>query len=298
MSRLSVVVATYRMQREAPRAIQSFLPPLQKCVENVDYEVIVIDNGSPERLDLGEMVNSPKPTVRLVRVSPEEASVSPLCIINESIRRYATGNMVMVCIDGARMASSHLICRTVDVLGRYRHAFTFTASRHLGSKLQKVAIEEGYNQEVEDKLLRSVAWQQDLDNLYAVSVLAGCHHKHTPLLQNESNAFAVSRELWEREGGYNEGFVHSGGGWGNLEIFSRYVGRQSALNVLLFGESTFHQVHRLNVGSREFVEARRAEYLRVTGERYTAPTFAFLADLGADYNRMAAVGKFLLRDAR
>ena len=50
MSKLSIIVATYRMQREAPRTIRSLLPPLQRCVDDLDYEIIVVDNGSPELL--------------------------------------------------------------------------------------------------------------------------------------------------------------------------------------------------------------------------------------------------------
>ena len=59
MSKLSIIVATYRMQREAPRTIRSLLPPLQRCVDDLDYEIIVVDNGSPELLDLGDAVRRP-----------------------------------------------------------------------------------------------------------------------------------------------------------------------------------------------------------------------------------------------
>ena len=294
MTQLSVVVATYRMQREAPRVVRSLMPPLQKAVADLEYEVLVIDNGSPECLDLGELTNSLNPSVSLVRVTPEKAGVSPLRAINDTIRSRASGRFVMIMVDGARIASSHLICRTVDVLERHCSAFVFTASRHLGARIQREAVRDGYNQRVEDDLLRAVDWDENLDNLYRASVLGGCHHRSNPLRQNESNAFAVSRELWEREGGYNEGFRQSGGGWGNLELFSRYVRRKGALNVLLLGEATFHQVHRLDLGVKDRVVERREEYRRVTGETYASPSFAFVADLGVDYNRMAAVGGCLI----
>ena len=106
----------------------------------------------------------------------------------------------MIMVDGARIASSHLICRTVDVLERHCSAFAFTASRHIGSRLQREAVRDGYNQTVEDDLLRAAEWDKDLDNLYRVSVLGGCHNRSNPLRQNESNAFAVSRESWEQGG--------------------------------------------------------------------------------------------------
>ena len=297
MSRLSVIVASYEMQREVPRTVRSLLPPLQKCVEHVDYEVIVIDNGSPERLDIDELVACSRDRVHLVRIAPEDALVSPVRCINEVVRQYATGDLLMVCIDGARLASSHLVCRSVGALTRHPAAFTFVASRHLGRKLQRLAIEEGYNQVMEDELLASVRWQQDLDNLYSVSVLAGAHDRRNPLLQNESNAIGLSRNLWERVGGYNEHFSQPGGGFCNLELFSRYVTRTNALNILLLGEATFHQVHRVPLRAKAYRNAITEEYTRITGEPYRRPSFDFLADVGVRYGRMEAVGKPLLAEA-
>ena len=200
----------------------------------------------------------------------------------------------MVCIDGARLASSHLVCRSVDALTRHPDAFTFVASRHLGRKLQRLAIEEGYDQAMEDKLLMSAGGLQDLDNLYSISVPAGAHDLRNPLLQNESNAFALNRKLWERVGGYDEDFGQPGGGFCNLELFSRYVARSDALNILLLGEATFHQVHRVPLRPRAFGKENAEEYLRVAGAPYRRPVFDFLADLGVRYGRMRAVGGFLI----
>ena len=153
--KLSIVVATYKMQREAPRTILSLLPPLQRCINNIDYEIIVIDNGSPDPLDLDDILSIAPRSVRLnlVRVAPGDALASPVGCINTAVRDYATGDWLMVCIDGARLASSHLVCRTADILARHSHAFTFVASRHLGSKPQMQSIKEGYDQIAEDKLL-------------------------------------------------------------------------------------------------------------------------------------------------
>ena len=78
MSKLSIVVATYKMQREAPRTILSLLPPLQRYVDGLDYEIIVVDNGSPEPLDLDNVLAVAPLPVRLVRVLPDDASASPV----------------------------------------------------------------------------------------------------------------------------------------------------------------------------------------------------------------------------
>ena len=187
--KLSIVVATYRMQREAPRTIASLLPPLQRCVDDLDYEIVVIDNGSPEPLCIGDAVATAARPVRLVRVAPEDASASPASCINRAVREHATGDWLMVCIDGARLASSHLVRRTADVLARHPDAFTFVGSRHLGPKRQMQSVKEGYDQAAEDRLLDTVDWTADLDELYAISVWAGAHDRKNPSCwQNESNA--------------------------------------------------------------------------------------------------------------
>ena len=296
MPKLSIIVATYRMQREAPRSILSLLPPLQRCVDDVDYEIIVVDNGSPKCLDLHDILATAPRPVRLVRVAPNDASASPVDCINTAVRDYSTGNRLMICIDGARLASSHLVRRTVDILARHPDAFTFVGSRHLGPKLQKLSIEEGYNQATEDKLLNSVAWRTNLDNLYPISVWAGAHQQDNLLLQNESNAFAMTRKTWDSVGGYKEGFDRPGGGLCNLELFRRYVTRREALNVLLYGEATFHQVHNIPLKSHDYFGESIAEYIEVTGESYHRPSFPFFADLGECYNRMQAIGTFLLAE--
>ena len=297
MSKLSIVVAAYKMRREAPRTVLSLLPPLQRCVDDLDYEIIVVDNGSPVRLDLSDVLSTAPRLVRVVRVAPVEASASPVGAINAAVRDHATGDWLMVCIDGARLASSHLVRRTADVLARHPHAFTFVASRHLGAKPQMQSVKEGFDQVAEDKLLESVDWKADLDHLYAISVWAGAHDRKNPLLQNESNAFALSRETWDSIGGYNEGFTRPGGGLCNLELFGRYVTRGKGLNVLLYGETTFHSVHNGAATSHDgYFDASLSEYAEVTGGSYRRPSFRFLADMGEHYGRMQAVGKFLIAE--
>ena len=300
MPSLSIVVAAYDMQREAPRTVASLLPPLQRGVAGLDYEVIVVDNGSPVPLDLDRYVRRPgDPPVRLVRIPHGDAHVSPARCIN-AVAKEATGDSLMICIDGARLASSHLVRRTLDVLARHPHAFTFVGSRHLGPKPQMQSVQEGYNQSVEDELLQSVAWETDLDELFRISVWANAHDKRTRLRQNESNAFAMARSTWDALGGYDEGFARPGGGLCNLELFERAVKRTAsfaALNVLLYGESTFHQVHGGAATSLDgYFGQSQEEYARVTGHTYERPSYPFLADLGEAYDRMAAVGRFLVAD--
>lgn len=294
MPRLSIIICAYQMQREAPRTLFSFLPPLQKGVDGVDYEIIVVDNGSPQALTLGDAQRRASRPVRLVRVPAEDARASPVAAINAAVLEQAAGEWLMICIDGARLASSHLVRRTVDLLARHPQAFTFVGSRHLGPKPQMQSVREGYDQAAEDALLDATPWREDLDQLFAISVWAGAHKDGNPLLQNESNAFAMSKESWQAVGGYDERFVRPGGGLCNLELFSRHVRKPNALNVLLLGEATFHQVHNGAATSHDgYFNESLAEHTRVTGRDYSWPQYPFLADLGERYGRMEKVGQFL-----
>ena len=57
--KLSVVVVAYDMARELPRTLTSLSPQYQQLIAADEYEVIVVDNGSPEAVDLAAMGNFP-----------------------------------------------------------------------------------------------------------------------------------------------------------------------------------------------------------------------------------------------
>lgn len=290
---ISVVVVSYDMQREAPRTVKSLLPPFQRAASDINYEVIVIDNGSPEPLSLPPVIEQDE-RVRLIHIAPEDAKVSPSSCVNAAVSEIATGQNLMICIDGARLPSSHLVRRTVDVLRQSPSAFVYAASRHLGDEKQMISTKNGYDQETEDQLLRSVDWEQDLDRLFEISVWAGSHESPNFLWQNESNAFSMSRELWDDLGGFQTSFERPGGGLLNLEFFSRSVLRPDAFNVLLHGEATFHQVHGGAATSDErYFHESLEEHAAIVGAEYSRPDYTFFAELGASYDRMNAVGRFL-----
>ena len=48
---LSIIVVVYDMAREIPRTLQSLSRAYQEHCEDLSYEVLVIDNGSPNPVD-------------------------------------------------------------------------------------------------------------------------------------------------------------------------------------------------------------------------------------------------------
>ena len=290
---LSIVIAAYNMHRELPRTLQSALPPCQRNVEGIDYEIVVVDNGSPEPVRWSDFSPGGIP-VKYVRVSPVQAKPSPVECINDVVASHTSGKNLLICIDGARMFSPYLVRRTMDVLFQYPSAFTFVASRHLGNEVQMKSAAKGYDQAVEDRLLAAVDWMNDLDRLWEISVWAGAHEPSNFLDQNESNALGYSRSLWREIGGYNPGFQRPGGGLCNLELFRRTVLRESGLNVLLLGEATFHQFHGgAATASPGYFTDSLQEHENATGQKYARPVFHFLADTGHAFQRIQKIGRYL-----
>lgn len=268
--RISILLVVYNMPREAPRTIQSILPPYQKGIEIGDYEVLILDNGSSEPLPPDFTENLPS-NVRLINI--REPDGSPGRALNIGADMARSGNL-MFCIDGARILSDRLIEKSIKALERFPTAFVYTMGWHLGPDVQMRSINKGYNQVVEDKLLEEANWLMEPDNLFNVSVLAGSSSGGIARPISESNAFCISRKLFEEIGGYHTGFKIPGGSTSNLELFERYVTRHDALNICLLSEGTFHQIHGGSATSNpKKIPEYFDEYKNILGKSYVRPQF-------------------------
>jgi glycosyltransferase involved in cell wall biosynthesis len=265
----SVIVISYNMARELPRTIRSLSPAMQRGVSAEDYEIIVIDNGSSQPFDeavLGRL--APNLTLRQLR----GAGVSPVKAINLGLE-LARGDLVGICIDGARMASPGLIARALAAATVHPKPVVGTIAFHLGPKVQPISITEGYNQAVEDDLLAQSGWEDDPYRLFGVSVFAvssGSGWFETPM---ESNAFFCTARHWRELGGWDEAFVSPGGGLVNLDSWRRAIESEGAQLIMLLGEATFHQVHggiaTNSVGPP--ISDYFAEYARIRGRPFERP---------------------------
>ncbi len=234
---LSIVVAFYNMAREAPRTLYTLSARYQRGVSEGEYEVIAIDHGSAIPLD-ASMVAGMGSNFRLLRTGP---APSPAAAINRCARE-SRGELICVCIDGARMLSPGIVRLMCDAIHLSRDPVIATLAFHLGPKLQYISLEEGYCQDVEDRLLATVDWQRDGYSLFSISCLAGASAGGWFLPLGESNCIAVRRALFERLGGMDERFAAPGGGLVNPDYYRRAVDAADKL-VMLLGEGTFHQFH-------------------------------------------------------
>jgi glycosyltransferase involved in cell wall biosynthesis len=102
---LSVIVIVFNMRREAPRTLYSLSPAYQRDIEAVDYEVIVIDNGSTEPL-VEEDVEACGANFRYLY--HQTRSPSPVDAVNRGVS-LSRSETVMICLDGARILSPGLL---------------------------------------------------------------------------------------------------------------------------------------------------------------------------------------------
>lgn len=237
--KLSVVLVTYNMARELPRTLRSLSPRYQRDIEADDYEVVVVDNGSHDDTYLDALYDA-LPNLQIHRMA--EPTQSPVPAINRGLD-LASGDLVGVCIDGARMVSPRLLAGAREAAACHPRPVVGTLAFHLGPAVQSVSVHHGYDQAAEDALLRSVDWHEDGYRLFSISVFASSSAAGWFATPQETNALFLKREHWRELGGFDPAFRAAGGGLANLDIWQRLCADPHAQAMLLLGEATFHQFH-------------------------------------------------------
>jgi hypothetical protein len=269
---LSIVIGAYNMRRELPRTIRSLSPGIQREIDGGDYEIIIVDNGSTRDFD-EDRCRAWGADIRVLR-TPAPAPVSPVAAVNAGIAT-ARGALIGVMIDGARIASPGLLRWALRADRLFPRTIVATLGFHLGRRIQQESVRSGYDEAAEDLLLARSGWEEDGYRLFDISVFGASSRRGWFGPVPESNALFMRRALWDELGGFHPGFETPGGGFANLDLFSRAVALPDSNVVTLLGEGTFHQVHGgVTTGSTEDLNAAfHAEYLRVRGRRYDAPGY-------------------------
>ena len=267
--KVSIIVISYNMNRELPRTLLSLSVPFQKGITRDEFEVILIDNGSkvpPTASDFSHL------DIDLRVVSMDNPTKSPVPAINFGLKQVS-GEIIGVYIDGARIASPRLIASARDAITYNQRAFVGSRGRYLGNKFQRVAIVEGYNQQVEDEMLAQSGWESDGYKLFDISVFDESSGPTWFDPVAESNSLFMWRSLWNELGGYAEGFVTPGGGLVNLDTWKRACELPETVPTLLLGEATFHQVHGgvATNGSLDKVQEFYTEYFNIYGREFDVP---------------------------
>jgi hypothetical protein len=270
MTKLSVILIAYDMTRELPRTLQSFSPSMQQGLRASDYELIVVDNGSKTPVSEAELTSIAH-NVRVLRSA--NPSPSPVAAIHQALEA-AAGELVGVCIDGARMASPGLLSGALAASRLHSKPVIGTLAFHLGFKVQMQSVHEGYCQDVEDGLLAECRWEEDGYRLFRISTFAGSSADGWFVLPAETNAIFLERGHWRAlGGGYDLRFGTPGGGLANLDLWRRLADDEQCGLIMLLGEGTFHQVHGgvATNAKQSPLASFFAEYRAIRGVDYARP---------------------------
>jgi cephalosporin hydroxylase len=268
---LSVVVVFFNMRREAARTLHSLSRSYQRDVQDLDYEVLVIDNGSEPGQRLSPAyVASFGPEFRLLELDGE-AHPSPTGALNAGIAA-SRGEALALMIDGAHVLSPGVLHFGMKALRIYEPAVVATQQWYVGPGQQGDAQHAGYDQRAEDRLFASIDWPVDGYRLFEIGHFIGERDWFDGI--NESNCLFVPRKLLEQVGGFDENFSMPGGGFANLDLFERLAHAPGVTPASILGEGTFHQFHggtTTNVADetarRERVVSYRRHFEELRGRR-------------------------------
>ena len=238
--KLSIIVNFHNMPREACRTLFTLSADYQREMSVLDYEIIVIDNGSTEPLG-AEFVTKFGSNFHYYFLN--QPSSSPAYAMNYGVRR-AKGEFVACIVDGARMVTPGILRYSLQAAQAFPHPFVCALAWHLGPDVQNSSMLNGYNQGEEDCLLESINWREDGYQLFQVSTLAQSSGVgFLGGLPEECSYFMMSKASFLELGGFDEDFQSPGGGLVNHDFLKRAVDRQEFNHVVLLGEGSFHQFH-------------------------------------------------------
>lgn len=271
---LSIVIMVYKMPEQAKKTIYSLSTHYQRDVKETDYEIIVMENPSDNPLGK-EAAESIAPNVRYFYYP--ETLPTPVNAMNYGAEQ-ARSDWVGVMIDGARMVTPGMVNYILAARRLSPNAIIAVPGYHLGHKVQQEAMLEGYDENMETELLKTINWPEDGYRLFEVGCLSGTSAAGYFKPIGECNCFCMSKILWSKLGGYDARFTETGGGQCNLDLYKRAVELPETILVTLLGEGSFHQFHGgITTGTKgearlKAMQDHFNQYAAIRGESYQPPT--------------------------
>lgn len=271
---ISFVVIAYDMPAQAENTVRSLLPDYQRGAPAEHYEVLIVENESPNTISREFLDTLPGNVSYHLR---KETRPTPIHAINYGLEQ-AKGKNICVMIDGARLVTPGVVGNMILGHKLTDNAIVTVPGYHLGEELQQNAVSSGYDVEHERKLMQSIAWPDNGYRLFEIACFSGSCKWGFFLSQSESNCISMPRETWTALGGYDTRFEAHGGGLVNLDLYKRACEQPGMQHIVLLGEGSFHQFHggATTGGDDEqartqVIEGIKDEYQRIRGQKYKAP---------------------------
>jgi cephalosporin hydroxylase len=269
---LGVVVVAYNMPREAARTLHSLSRGYQRGIEDLEYEVIVVENGSQPEHRLGEeLVRSFGAEFRYIDLG-DDAAPSPAGAVNRGIEASSAQSLALM-IDGAHVLTPGVLRFGMMGLDAYAPAIVTTKQWYVGPGQQPQTVAGGYDHEIEDRLFAQIGWPRDGYRLFDIGHFIGDRDWFDG--EWESNCIFVPRALIGQAGGMDESFSAPGGGFVNLDFFERMVSTPGVTLVSILGEGSFHQVHggtTTNLTEPDaLIRSYGEQYEELRGRRFQVP---------------------------
>jgi len=270
--KISVIVVVYDMPRQALNTLYSLSRAYQRDVDNVAYEVIVVENLSQRNLK-ARQVRALGPEFHYL--PRQESGVSPVWALRDGLAA-ARGEVIGLMIDGARMVTPGVLRNVADAYRAFPDAVVATPGFHIGDDDHQNSTDRGHDEQFEEQLLASIPWQENGYLLYQMSTVSAANpfgYLH-PMM--ESNCIFATRQALAEIGGPDERFDQAGGGVLNLDLYRELIERPASQLVVLPGEASFHQFHGgVTTQQDSDREARlqgfRDRYFEVRGKQFHAP---------------------------
>lgn len=267
---LSIIVVFHNMRREAARTLHTLSTKYQTGVSASEYEIIAIDNNSSQPLNADE-VTKIGPNIKYHFFDTD--SVSPVDAVNFGVES-AKGEFIAIIVDGARMVTPGLVCKSLKALRDFQNPFACSLGWHLGPDVQRLAIANGYNHAQEDTLLKSIDWRNNGYRLFEISTIAPSSRAgFLGGMPTECSWLAMPRTTFLAMGGFDARFQTPGGGLVNQDFLQRALAQSDVCPVVILGEGCFHQMHG-GIATNSKPESApfamfREEYIAIHGRKFT-----------------------------
>ena len=236
---LSVIVIGYRMAAQLANTLYTLERAYQRDIEELDYEVIVVENESDNCLSAAQLGELPGNFHYFRR---QESSRSPVGAINFAFAQ-CRGDFIGLVLDGARLLSPRILDYAALAWRMDPHSVVAVPGYHLGEQQHHEISDEQHAFAAEASLLADIDWRRNGYLLFTVATLGGGNARGYLQPFMESNCVFASRHHFSRIGWADSRFQLDGGGSINLHIFRALGMHPDTRLVVLPGEGSFHQYH-------------------------------------------------------